>query len=177
MVKEIIFKGKAWVFGDHINTDVIIPAKFLSQSSKSLGRYAMFGIDPNFREKISKGDIVVAGKNFGCGSSREQAPLSIKDAGISCVIARSFGRIFFRNAINIGLPIVICDWEDIEDGDKMEVNLTRNTARNCSKGTIFKSQKLPSYLQEVILAGGIIKFILLKNKEGPSELLFDGVKL
>ncbi|MBN1332263.1 MAG: 3-isopropylmalate dehydratase small subunit, partial [Synergistales bacterium] len=128
-----LIKGKAWVFGDHIDTDVIIPARYLvTNEEKELGKHCMEDMDPCFASKITKGDIIVAGENFGCGSSREHAPLAIKGAGIACVIASSFARIFFRNAINIGLPIFVCP-EAVQDtlsGDRVSIDPSTGSIKN-----------------------------------------------
>ncbi len=148
------FKGKAWKYGDNVDTDVIIPGKYLRTADfRTFGDHAMEGIDPQF--KPENGDIIVAGNNFGCGSSREQAPLALKYAGISCVVARSFARIFFRNAINVGLPIVEADVHDaIQKGDIVEVDLDRGIVH--AGGKDYTSTKLPEFLQEILNAGGLV---------------------
>ena len=150
------FKGKAWKYGDNVDTDVIIPGKYLRTADfKTFGEHAMEGIDPGFRPE--KGDIIVAGNNFGCGSSREQAPLAIKYAGISCVVAKSFARIFFRNAINVGLPIVEADvFDTVRKGGIVEVDLDRGVVM--AGGKEYKSTKLPGFLQEILNAGGLVAY-------------------
>jgi len=138
-------KGKAWKYGDNVDTDVIIPGKYLRTADfKTFGDHAMEGIDPGF--KPAQGDIIVAGNNFGCGSSREQAPLALKYAGISCVVAKSFARIFFMNAINVGLPIVEADvYEAVQKGDIIEVDLDNGVV--LAGGKEYTSMKLPDFLQ------------------------------
>jgi methanogen homoaconitase small subunit len=152
----MIFKGKAWKYGDNVDTDVIIPGKYLRTADfKTFGEHAMEGIDPQF--KPSPGDILVAGNNFGCGSSREQAPLALKYAGISCVVAKSFARIFFRNAINVGLPIVEADvYEAVQKGDIIEVDLDNGMVTVGKKE--YKSTRLPDFLQEILDAGGLVAY-------------------
>jgi methanogen homoaconitase small subunit len=149
-------KGKAWKYGDNVDTDVIIPGKYLRTSDfKTFGEHAMEGLDPSF--KPAAGDIIVAGKNFGCGSSREQAPLALKYAGISCVVARSFARIFFRNAINVGLPIVETDvYDAVQKGDVVEVDL--DEGKVIAGGREFGSTRLPGFLQDILSAGGLVAY-------------------
>jgi len=150
------FKGNVWKYGDNVDTDVIIPGKYLRTTDvKSLRLHAMEGIDPLF--KPEQGDVIVAGKNFGCGSSREQAPLAIRHAGIDCVIAQSFARIFFRNAINVGLPIVEADVYDmVQKGDVVEVDL--DTGIVTAGGKEYTSTRLPSFLQDILNAGGLVAY-------------------
>ncbi len=158
----MIFRGRAWKFGDDINTDEIIPAKYLvTTDAKELGPHCLEGIDSEFSKKISKGDIIVAGKNFGCGSSREHAPLSIKGCGISCIIAQSFARIFFRNCINMGLPIFESREAalGIEFLDEIEVDATKGQIKNLTKGEIYKSEPMPEFMQELIRAGGLMNWV------------------
>ena len=155
-------KGKAWKFGDNIDTDQIIPAQYLSSSDpEQLANHCLEVVTPRFARKVKPGDIVVAGKNFGCGSSREHAPLALKAAGISCVIARSFARIFYRNSFNMGLPILECSEavEFTEEGDVLEVDLDTGEIRNQTKGKEFKAQGIPPFMQELIDAGGLINYI------------------
>jgi 3-isopropylmalate/(R)-2-methylmalate dehydratase small subunit len=158
-------KGKAHNFGDDINTDDIIAAKYLdSQDETFLGSKCMENIEPGFASKVKKGDIIVAGKNFGCGSSREHAPWSIKGCGISLVIAKSFARIFYRNCINTGLPILVCPEADqIKPGDELEIDLTKGLINNITQGKKFISEKFPEFMQEIIKAGGLLSWI--KNKK------------
>jgi len=153
--------GKAVVFGDDVNTDVIIPSKYLtSLDPEELAKHAMEGLDPEFAEKAKDGVILVAGRNFGCGSSREQAPLVLKHLGIAAVIARSFARIFYRNAINIGLPVVECeDADDIQQGDMLEVNLQEGYVKNITRGKVYKVKPLPSELWEILSEGGLVNYV------------------
>ncbi len=158
-------KGKSWKFGDNINTDEIIPARYLNTTdTKELASHCMEDADPNFMKKITGGDVIVAGENFGCGSSREHAPISIKAAGLSCVIAKSFARIFFRNAINIGLPIFECPEAaaQIQEGDEVEVNLAAGEIMNITKKKRFKFEPFPREMQEIIQAGGLMNFVKKK---------------
>lgn len=157
----INIKGKAWKFRNDVNTDEIIPARYLNTSEPTeLAKHCMEDIDKNFVSKISKGDIIVAGSNFGCGSSREHAPLAIKAGGISCVIAQSFARIFFRNAINIGLPILESKEASlkINQGDLMEVNLEKGIINNLTKKEIYHAQPFPKFMQELVAFGGLINW-------------------
>ncbi|HIE36225.1 MAG TPA: 3-isopropylmalate dehydratase small subunit [Candidatus Omnitrophica bacterium] len=157
----MIIKGRVHKFADNINTDDIIAAKYLdSQDEKFLGSKCMENIDPQFSKKVKKGDIIVAGKNFGCGSSREHAPLSIKGCGISLVIAESFARIFYRNCINLGLPILVCKASSqIQEGDLLEVDLKKGLMKNLTRNKIFYSEKFPSFMEEIIKRGGLINWI------------------
>ena len=155
------FKGKVWKFKDDVNTDEIIPARYLNTTDpKELGADCMEDIDAEFSKKISEGDIIVAGRNFGCGSSREHAQISIKGAGISCVIAESFARIFLRNAINMGLPILeIKDISRIKEGDYLEVDLNSGSVLNLTEHKEYKAKPLPKFIQEIIRSGGLLKWI------------------
>ena len=147
--------GRAWKFGDNIDTDVIIPGKYLRTTDMSVfAAHVMEGIDPRFSGKVKQGDIIVAGRNFGCGSSREQAPLALKHAGISCVVAESFARIFFRNAVNVGLPIIEAKVECLE-GDTIEIDLGKGVVKN--KNKIFTGTKLPGFLREILADGGLVE--------------------
>jgi 3-isopropylmalate/(R)-2-methylmalate dehydratase small subunit len=161
------FKGKVWKFKDDVNTDEIIPARYLTTiDPKELGAHCMEDIDPEFSKKISKGDVIVAGRNFGCGSSREHAQISIKGAGISCVIAESFARIFLRNAINMGLPILeIKDISAIKEGDYLEVDLNSGSVLNLTEHKGYKAKSLPRFIQEIIRSGGLLKWIKKKGME------------
>lgn len=157
----MFIKGRAWKFGDNIDTDVIIPARYLNTSNpEELAKHVMEGIDPNFSTKIKKGDIIVAGKNFGCGSSREHAPIAIRAAGISTVIAKSFARIFYRNAFNIGLPIFESAEapEKIRDNDELEIDADNGIIKNLSKNEQYNVKPIPSFMQELISAGGLIEW-------------------
>ncbi|HDN83863.1 MAG TPA: 3-isopropylmalate dehydratase small subunit, partial [Candidatus Altiarchaeales archaeon] len=154
------FRGKAWKFGDDINTDYIISGKykFKTLDNRELAKHLMEDIDPEFSKKISPGDFIVAGKNFGCGSSREQAPLAIKYAGISAVIAKSFARIFFRNAINVGLPVLESkDTDRIDNLDELEVDVLNGTIRNLSKGIELKANPLPEFMVSILKDGGLVE--------------------
>ena len=158
--------GKVFKYGDNVDTDVIIPARYLNSSDPAeLATHCMEDIDKEFVNKVHKGDIIVAEKNFGCGSSREHAPIAIKAAGVSCVIAETFARIFYRNAINIGLPIIECSEasKGIEDGDDVEVDFDSGMIYNRTKGTEFKGQAFPEFMQKIIKAEGLISYINGKN--------------
>jgi 3-isopropylmalate/(R)-2-methylmalate dehydratase small subunit len=157
-------KGKVHKFGDNINTDDIIAAKYLVTTNKTeLGRHCMENISPGFCKRVKPADIIIAGKNFGCGSSREHAPLAIKGCGVACVLARSFAGIFFRNAINIGLPFLELSQSDINkisQGDSLEIDLASGIIKNLSKNNQeYKTQPFPEFLQNIIKAGGLIEWI------------------
>ena len=157
----MILKGKVFKYGADVDTDAIIPARYLNVSEPGeLAKHCMEDIDGEFVEKVEPGDIIMATSNFGCGSSREHAPISIKASGISCVIARSFARIFFRNAINIGLPLLECDEavDKTEAGDRLEVDLSKGEIKNISKGLTFSAKPYPDFLMELISAGGLIGY-------------------
>ncbi|AFK22443.1 3-isopropylmalate dehydratase small subunit [Pyrococcus sp. ST04] len=154
-------RGRAWKYGDHVDTDVIIPARYLNTSDpKELAQHVLEDLDPEFRFKMKPGDIIVAGENFGCGSSREHAPLAIKAAGVSCVIAKSFARIFYRNAINIGLPILEAPEavDRIDTGDELEVDFSTGEIRNLTKGEVYHANPFPDFVMEIIKAGGLIEW-------------------
>ena len=156
----MIVSGRAVKFGNNVDTDVILPAKYMTFiDPNELARHAMEGLDPNFAAKAKSGVILVAGKNFGCGSSREQAPLAIKYSGVKCVIAESFARIFYRNAINIGLPAVECAGvsSKIEDGDELTVDLEKGIVKNQSKNMALHAAELPPFILEILLNGGLIE--------------------
>ena len=162
-------KGKAWKFGDDVNTDEIIPARYLNTTDpKEMAAACMEDIDPDFVKKIAPGDIIVADKNFGCGSSREHAPIAIKAAGISCVIAKSFARIFYRNAINIGLPILECAEAalKIDEGDQLEVELVSGSITNLTKNETYKAQPFPEFMQQIISAGGLMNYVISRQSAG-----------
>ncbi len=148
--------GNALCYGDNVDTDVIIPARYLNTSDpKELAAHCMEDIDPDFLKKVKPGDVIAAGRNFGCGSSREHAPLAIKTAGISCVIAKRFARIFYRNAINIGLPIIVCDG-DFHNGDTLDVDLAKGIILNKTTGDTYSFPPFPAFLQKIIEAGGLM---------------------
>ncbi len=155
-----MLKGKVHKYGADVNTDVIIPARYLSLSDPAeLAEHCMEDIDKDFVNKVQAGDIMVATTNFGCGSSREHAPLAIKAAGISCIIAKSFARIFFRNAINIGLPLLECEEavDKTEAGDLLEVDLSIGKIRSLTNGMVFTAKLYPDFMAELISAGGLIE--------------------
>ena len=155
-------KGKVFRYQDNVDTDVIIPARHLNTSDPNeLAKHCMEDIDKDFIKNVKQGDIIVAGKNFGCGSSREHAPIAIKAAGISCVIATTFARIFFRNSINIGLPILECEEavKGTEAGDEVEVDFATGTIKNLTKGKTYKTQPFPEFMQKIIQAEGLINYI------------------
>lgn len=159
-------KGTVFRYGDNVDTDVIIPARYLNTSNgKELAMHCMEDIDANFVKEVKEGDIIVADKNFGCGSSREHAPLAIKEAGVSCVIARTFARIFYRNAINIGLPILECEAaaDGIEKGDEVEINFDTGVITNITKGETYKAQPFPPFMQNIIKQGGLVNKIKAEN--------------
>ena len=153
--------GTVHKYGDNVDTDVIIPARYLNSSDpKELAAKCMIDIDKDFVERVKHGDIIVARKNFGCGSSREHAPIAIKAAGISCVIAETFARIFYRNAINIGLPIIECPQaaKEIEAGDLVEIDFDDGVIYNKTKGTQYQGQAFPEFMQKIIKAEGLINY-------------------
>ena len=154
--------GSVFKYGDNVDTDVIIPARYLNSSDpKELAAHCMEDIDKEFVNQVKSGDLIVADKNFGCGSSREHAPIAIKAAGVSCVIAETFARIFYRNAINIGLPIIECPAtaKGIEAGDEVEVDFDTGVITNVTKGTTFQGQAFPEFMQKIIKAEGLVNYI------------------
>ncbi|MCQ4935194.1 MULTISPECIES: 3-isopropylmalate dehydratase small subunit [Anaerotignum] len=153
-------KGKVLKYGDNVDTDVIIPARYLNVSNgEELAKYCMIDIDPDFTNKAKKGDIIIGLKNFGCGSSREHAPLAIKCAGISCVIASTFARIFYRNAINIGLPILECDEaaNDIDNGNVVSIDFDSGIITNHTKNRTYQAQPFPPFIKEIMASGGLVE--------------------
>jgi 3-isopropylmalate/(R)-2-methylmalate dehydratase small subunit len=157
-----MLKGKVVKYGDNVDTDVIIPARYLNTSDpKELAAHCMEDIDKSFPNRVKEGDVMVAGKNFGCGSSREHAPIAIKASGISCIIAETFARIFYRNAINIGLPIMECSEavKDIEDGDEVSIVVKTGVITNLTKGKTYTAEPFPEFMQEIINADGLINYI------------------
>ena len=155
-------KGKAWKFGNDINTDLIIAGKYKLSITDidELSRHAMEALMPDFAKKIKKGDLVVAGRNFGCGSSREQAPLVLKHIGVGAVIAESFARIFYRNAINIGLPVIECkETNKIANGDLLEVSLSEGHIKNLTKNEVYEFKPIPQALLEILVSGGLVNYV------------------
>lgn len=157
----MIIKGKVHKLGDDINTDDIIAAKYLvSTDARELGKHCLENVTAGFVSSVKPGDIIVAGKNFGCGSSREHAPLAIKGCGIAAVIAKSFAAIFFRNAINIGLPFLESqDVNKIKDGDSLEIDLTRGIIKNLSRSQAYKIAPFPDFLREIVIGGGLMRWL------------------
>ncbi len=154
--------GKVHKYGDNVDTDVIIPARYLNSSDPAeLAKNCMEDIDPEFTKRMNKGDIIVANKNFGCGSSREHAPIAIKAAGVSCVIAETFARIFYRNSINIGLPIIECPEaaKNIDAGDEVEIDFDTGIIHDITTGHEFKGQAFPEFMQKIIEAEGLMNYI------------------
>jgi len=164
--------GRAWKFGADIDTDAIIPARYLNTSDpEELAKHCMEDADPDFIKKMSPGDIMVAGKNFGCGSSREHAPICIKEAGISCVIARSFARIFYRNSFNVGLPIFESAEaaEKIHEGDRIEVDHQRGLITNHTSEETYKTTSIPPFMMELLEDGGLMKHIQKQLRDSPAS--------
>ncbi|OUR70606.1 3-isopropylmalate dehydratase [Arcobacter sp. 31_11_sub10_T18] len=160
--------GKVWNFGAHIDTDIIIAARYLNSSDpEHLAKYIMEDVDPDFTSKMQRGDIIVAGENFGCGSSREHAPIALKAAGIAAVIAPSFARIFYRNAFNMGLPIFeLPESLDIKEGEKISINLDNGTIINLTTKKEYKFTAIPEFMQELIATGGLINYAKKEMEEG-----------
>ena len=157
-----ITKGKAWIFGDNINTDIIMPFRFKSRTNDpyEMAKYAMYGYDPDFHKKISKDDIIVAGRNFGGGSSREQAPVALKYAGISAVVAESFARIFYRNSFTIGLPALEIPTikDKVKQGDELSIDIAKFTVQNLRTKETFKAQVVPKFMRQMLLEGGLVEY-------------------
>ncbi len=163
----MIFSGKVFKFGDNIDTDAIIPARYLNDSSEeNLRKHCMEDADESFSSGVSDGDLIVGGKNFGCGSSREHAPRAIKACGVHIVIAKSFARIFYRNAFNIGLFILEADTGGIDNGDMLEINTDTGDIKNRTKNTEIKAKPIPKFMSELVNAGGLIAYAKTKIKEG-----------
>ena len=166
---KMILKGKAWKFGADVDTDLIIPARYLNTSDpKGLAKHCMEDADPAFAGKVSSGDLIVAGNNFGCGSSREHAPIAIKAAGVSCVVAASFARIFYRNAFNLGLPILESPEaaEAVKTGDELEVDLATGKITNLSQDRTYQAQPVPPFMQELLAAGGLMPYVMKRLAGG-----------
>ena len=164
-----MIKGKTWKFKDNVDTDQIIPARYLNTSDpQELAKHVMEDADPTFPSKVKAGDIIVGGENFGCGSSREHAPVAIKAAGVSCVIARSFARIFFRNAINIGLPLLECGEavDNTDAGDILEVDLAAGKITNVTRNKTFVAESYPDFMMGIINAGGLVEYTKKKLAGG-----------
>ena len=160
ITKELTLQGKVWKFGDNIDTDLIIAARYLNTSEPSeLAKYVMEDADPEFVSKMTEGDIIVAGENFGCGSSREHAPIALKAAGVSAVIAPTFARIFYRNAFNMGLPIFeLAEATEINEGDVVRVDMDAGEVINVTQAKTYKFSPIPEFMQELVDAGGLIAF-------------------
>jgi len=161
-MSSMMLEGDAWRFGRNVDTDVIIPARYLDTTDvKELASHCMEDLDPDFSTRVKEGDIIVAEENFGSGSSREHAPLAIKGCGVSCVIASSFARIFYRNAINVGLPILECPEavEDIETGDRLRIDLEKGRVENLSSGHSFQAVPFPEFMREIISRGGLVQYV------------------
>jgi 3-isopropylmalate dehydratase small subunit len=172
MSAGVVLRARAWKYGDNIDTDGIIPARHLASSDPAfLAKHCMEDVDSEFVKKAEEGDFIIGGRNFGCGSSREHAPIAIKAAGISCVIARSFARIFYRNSFNMGLPILECPEavDGIGDGDEIEVNLSEGTIRNLTSGAEFRADAIPPFMQELIDAGGLIGYARSKIEKAAAN--------
>ena len=152
--------GKVWTFGDNIDTDLIIAARYLNTSDpKELAKYVMEDADPSFKEKVQNGDIIVAGENFGCGSSREHAPIALKAAGVSAVIAKSFARIFYRNAFNMGLTILELDESnELKEGDILKIDLDNGTIKSKENDKSYKFSPIPPFMQELVNCGGLMNY-------------------
>lgn len=161
-MREEELKGRAHKFGDDVNTDYIISGrhKFKTLDMRELARHVMEDLDPDFTGRLKPGDFIVAGKNFGCGSSREQAPLALKHAGVAAVLAVSFARIYFRNSINNGLPALVCDTSIIEEGDTLEVSLSEGVIRNITRGTAIEAHPLPRVMLDILSEGGLVPYML-----------------
>ncbi|MBE9536723.1 MAG: 3-isopropylmalate dehydratase small subunit [Proteobacteria bacterium] len=160
------FSGNVHKFGADIDTDAIIPARYLNTSDPAeLAKHCMEDADPDFVSKMQNGDVIVADKNFGCGSSREHAPIAIKEAGVSCIIAKSYARIFYRNSFNMGLPILECKGavDGISEGDKLEVDTDSGKINNITTGKSYQAQAIPPFMQELIAAGGLMEYVKLRG--------------
>jgi len=168
--ERMVFQGRVWKFGDHIDTDLIIPARFLNVSDEIvLAKSCFADLRPGFSQKAEQGDIIVAGNNFGCGSSREHAPAALKAAGISVVVARSFARIFYRNAFNIGLPILESEeaFEFFDEGTRASVDLVSGELVNLNTGKRLVAKPIPDFMRDIIEAGGLVPYVKRKKSAGP----------
>ncbi|MCL4542298.1 MAG: 3-isopropylmalate dehydratase small subunit [Deltaproteobacteria bacterium] len=163
----MILKGRVFKFGDNIDTDAIIPARYLNDSNdENLKKHCMEDADPAFSSNVSKGDIIVAGNNFGCGSSREHAPRAIKASGVPAVIAKSFARIFYRNSFNIGLFILEADTNGMDNGDTLEVNTETGAIKNLTKNTLTNAKPIPGFMAELVSAGGLMEYARKRVNKG-----------
>jgi len=163
---------RAWVLGDNVSTDDIIPGRYLvKRSPQELGKHALENLLPEFPSRVREGDVLIAGKNFGCGSSREQAPLALKGAGVGAVIAESFARIFFRNAVNQGLPVMICRGvrAHFSTGEEVEYDLGRGVVRNLTRGVELRAEPLPDFMLSILRAGGLIPYLKAKKSSSRSQ--------
>lgn len=161
--------ARAWVYGDHISTDDIIAGRYLAKHDPvEWGKHAMENIDPEFSKRVKSGDVIIAGKNFGCGSSREQAPIALKAAGVSAVVAESFARIFYRNAINQGLPVLVCAGvkNEFRNGDEVEINIEKGWIKNLRTNRMLKMQPLPDFMLEILKEGGLVNYLKKTLKSG-----------
>ena len=167
--------ARAWVFGDDVDTDQIIPGRYLVKlDPRELAKHVMEPVDPKFASRVQKGDVIIAGKNFGCGSSRERAPLALKTAGVSAVVAESFARIFYRNAVNCGLPVLICPGvrKGFRSGDEVKVEVQTGWVKNLRTGKTFRAEPLPEFMMEIVRAGGLIPYLKkrgLKERREPPK--------
>jgi 3-isopropylmalate/(R)-2-methylmalate dehydratase small subunit len=162
-------KGTCWKYGADINTDLIIAGRYLSTTDpKLLAGHCMEDLDPHFAAGVRPGDIILADKNFGCGSSREHAPLALKAAGITCVVAKSFARIFYRNAFNLGLPVIVCPeaYENSAAGDVLEISLQKGTISNLTRGTTFSAEPIPEFMRQIISRGGLMEYVASTREKG-----------
>jgi len=166
----MILEGNAWIFGDDINTDVILPGKYLKFTSEQGAAHVMEGIDPTFAAKVQSGDIIVGGANFGCGSSRESAPGALKCAGVSAIVAVSFARIFYRNSINLGLPVLVCaDAKRISQGNRIAIDVEHGTVRVLDTGEEYAADALTGHILDMLLAGGLVPFLERRFAQSRSE--------
>ena len=162
-------RGTCWKYGADINTDLIIAGRYLNTTDpKILAGHCMEDLDPHFAAGVKPGDIILADKNFGCGSSREHAPLALKTAGITCVVAKSFARIFYRNAFNLGLPVIVCPeaYENSHTGDELEISLKKGTISNLTRGTTFSAEPMPEFMREIINRGGLMEYVASTRGKG-----------
>jgi len=162
-------RGTCWKYGADINTDLIIAGRYLNTTDpKILAGHCMEDLDPHFAAGVKPGDIILADKNFGCGSSREHAPLALKTAGITCVVAKSFARIFYRNAFNLGLPVIVCPeaYENSHTGDELEISLKKGTISNLTRGTTFSAEPMPEFMREIISRGGLMEYVASTRGKG-----------